>query len=51
MAPVVLVGTLDTKGEEHDFLRDRLREQAGSSGLPIMERLPTDVAMIKNMRR
>jgi uncharacterized protein (UPF0261 family) len=27
MATVVLAGTLDTKGHEHHFLRDRLREQ------------------------
>ena len=27
MATVVLLGTLDTKGIEYDFLRDRLREQ------------------------
>lgn len=27
MATVVLIGTLDTKGEEYDFLRDRLREK------------------------
>jgi hypothetical protein len=27
MATVVLVGTLDTKGREFDYLRDRLREQ------------------------
>ncbi len=26
MATVVLLGTLDTKGIEYDFLRDRLRE-------------------------
>ena len=27
MATVVLLGTLDTKGKEYDYLRDRLREQ------------------------
>jgi uncharacterized protein (UPF0261 family) len=27
MATVVLLGTLDTKGREYDYLRDRLREQ------------------------
>ena len=27
MATVVLVGTLDTKGHEYAYLRDRLREQ------------------------
>jgi uncharacterized protein (UPF0261 family) len=27
MATVVLVGTLDTKGLEYAFLRDRVREQ------------------------
>ncbi|HEY7620147.1 MAG TPA: Tm-1-like ATP-binding domain-containing protein, partial [Solirubrobacteraceae bacterium] len=26
MATVVLVGTLDTKGHEYDYMRDRLRE-------------------------
>jgi uncharacterized protein (UPF0261 family) len=26
MSTVVLLGTLDTKGEEYAFLRDRLRE-------------------------
>jgi lactoylglutathione lyase len=27
MPTVVLIGTLDTKGEEYDYLRARLREQ------------------------
>ncbi|HWQ02269.1 MAG TPA: Tm-1-like ATP-binding domain-containing protein, partial [Gaiellaceae bacterium] len=27
MATVVLLGTLDTKGKEYEYLRDRLREQ------------------------
>ncbi len=27
MPTVVLLGTLDTKGKEYDYLRDRLREQ------------------------
>ena len=27
MAPVVLLGTLDTKGAEYAYLRDRLRER------------------------
>ena len=27
MATVVLLGTLDTKGREYEFLRDRVREQ------------------------
>ncbi len=43
MATVVLVGTLDTKGQEYDFLRDRLREHgvevilvdAGTGGAPL----------------
>jgi uncharacterized protein (UPF0261 family) len=26
MATVVLIGTLDTKGREYEFLRERLRE-------------------------
>jgi hypothetical protein len=28
MATVVLLGTLDTKGEEYDFLRRKVREKA-----------------------
>ena len=28
MATVVLLGTLDTKGKEYDYLRDRLREHS-----------------------
>jgi len=43
MATVVLVGTLDTKGREYDYLRSRVREQgvdvvlvdAGVLGLPL----------------
>ena len=45
MATVVLVGTLDTKGIEYGFLRDRLREarvgvllvDAGVMGEPLVE--------------
>ena len=45
MATVVLVGTLDTKGVEYGFLRDRLREagvdvvlvDAGVLGEPLVE--------------
>ena len=45
MATVVLVGTLDTKGHEYGFVRDRLREagvdvvlvDAGVLGEPLVE--------------
>jgi uncharacterized protein (UPF0261 family) len=45
MATVVLLGTLDTKGEEYEFLRRRLREQGvdvllvdtGILGIPLAE--------------
>ena len=45
MATVVLIGTLDTKGREYEFLRERLREHgvetalsdAGGMGAPKSE--------------
>ena len=33
MATVVLIGTLDTKGREYEFLRERLREHDGEAVL------------------
>jgi predicted TIM-barrel enzyme len=64
MASVVLLGTLGTKGAEHETLPGRARRLAddtvclhgratgvaGLFGTSNMERLPTEVAITENMK-
>jgi uncharacterized protein (UPF0261 family) len=38
---VAVIGTLDTKGEEFGFLRDRLEESAGLPRVPQSRKVPS----------